>query len=86
MVSGCLWNFPRLGMSLTVRGYPSADSRPMRDNDSVTVKNPLQNTGANCRQIKTRCTLIRRSLTPTHFLTLTWSDTSLPISGLRAAP
>ncbi|GFU94027.1 hypothetical protein TNCV_1738791 [Trichonephila clavipes] len=27
------WNFPRLGMSMTVRGYPSADSRPIRDND-----------------------------------------------------
>ncbi|GFX68327.1 hypothetical protein TNCV_2817021 [Trichonephila clavipes] len=32
-------------MSLTVRRYSSADSRPMRENYADTVKNPLQHTG-----------------------------------------
>ncbi|GFX33069.1 hypothetical protein TNCV_5042371 [Trichonephila clavipes] len=33
-----------LGESSTARGYPSADSRPIRKADCVSKKNPLQNT------------------------------------------
>ncbi|GFV79860.1 gag-pol polyprotein [Trichonephila clavipes] len=38
------WEFPRFGESSTARGYPSADSRPIRKADCVSKKNPLQNT------------------------------------------
>ncbi|GFX49924.1 hypothetical protein TNCV_1031751 [Trichonephila clavipes] len=39
-------------MSLTVRRYSSADSRPMRENYADIVKNPLQHTEASRRGIK----------------------------------
>ncbi|GFW60021.1 hypothetical protein TNCV_4864761 [Trichonephila clavipes] len=44
-------NFPRFGESLTARGYPSADSSPIRKADCVSEKNPLQNTEVNRREI-----------------------------------
>ncbi|GFU46778.1 hypothetical protein TNCV_1771881 [Trichonephila clavipes] len=40
-----------LGESSTARGYPSADSRPIRKADCVSKKNPLQNTEVNRREI-----------------------------------
>ncbi|GFX44750.1 integrase catalytic domain-containing protein [Trichonephila clavipes] len=40
-----------LGESSTTRGYPSADSRPIRKADCVSKKNPLQNTEVNRREI-----------------------------------
>ncbi|GFX87903.1 hypothetical protein TNCV_4373681 [Trichonephila clavipes] len=41
VVPGVSLDFPRLGMSLTVRRKSSADSRPTRENYADTVKNPL---------------------------------------------
>ncbi|GFX67286.1 hypothetical protein TNCV_4949761 [Trichonephila clavipes] len=40
-----------LGESSTARGYPSADSSPIRKADCVSKKNPLQNTEVNRREI-----------------------------------
>ncbi|GFW36416.1 hypothetical protein TNCV_3713341 [Trichonephila clavipes] len=51
MVWDVLGNFPRLGKSSTARGYPSADSRPIRKADCVSKKNPHQNTEVNRREI-----------------------------------
>ncbi|GFW54428.1 uncharacterized protein TNCV_1607921 [Trichonephila clavipes] len=51
MVWDVFGNFPRLGKSSTTRGYPSADSRPIRKADCVSKKNPLQNTEVNRREI-----------------------------------
>ncbi|GFX08893.1 uncharacterized protein LOC105457711 [Trichonephila clavipes] len=49
---GLFWGISRvLGESSTARGYPSADSSPIRKADCVSKKNPLQNTEVNRREI-----------------------------------